>query len=1128
MNYRLVSLLAALALVGSVTASARAAVDYKSQVKPIFAAHCFQCHGALKQKAGLRLDAGQLLLKGGKDGAIVQAGKPGDSLIVKALLGTAPDIDRMPREADPLKPAEIAVIRQWIEEGAHAPDEPVPAGPESHWAFKPPVRSKVPVVKNAEWVRNPIDAFVAAEHERRGLTPRPQADKATLLRRVTLDLIGIPPTQAELHAFLNDPSSDAYEKVVDRLLASPAYGQRWGRHWMDVWRYSDWAGYAKEVRHSQPHIWRWRDWIIDSLNADKPYDQMVREMLAGDEIAPTDPNTVRATGFLVRSWFKFNHNTWMEEVVEHTGKAFLGMTFNCAKCHDHMFDPVSQKEYFEFRAIFEPYDIRTDNVPGVADTNADGLVRVCDANVNAPTHLLIRGDERRVKTDEVLPPAVPAALGGKFQVTKVDLPPAAYYPGLNAEVRKVTLAAATSALAAAEKTLAQNEASVAAAQKAHDAIASGVDVPVASKAPANTFLVDDFASPRTDVWQRGVGDWQYKDGKLIQSAVAGTFQSLRSVANHPRDFTARVTFKTTGGQQYRSVGLSFDVTDAGDEQAVYLSATAAGPAASVFQLKGGKPDYDGQGRIALPIKVNEPYELRVDARARMLNVYVNDQLVLAYRTRSIRHNGKFAIWTYDASAEFIGVRVEPLAADVKLAEKGPTATPAIPPLDPKNRLAAAEKALQAAKEAAGLAKLKLNVARAEKAAVEAKIAADEAKYATPPRADAEKLSLAAGRAERMVAACNAEIPAFEARNAMAKLQAIARTKGATKPSFSALADAASKVALHGAALDAAKAAVDRPSAKYAPITKMYPAASTGRRTALANWITARDNPLAARVAANHIWMRHMGAAIVPTVFDFGLNGKPPTNQPLLDWLATELVDHGWSMKHLHRLIVTSATYRMRSDDGEAGASETVANRKSDPDNVYLWHANVRRMEAEVVRDSVLAVGGSLDCSMGGADIDYEEGLKSPRRSVYFRHAHEKQMTFLTLFDAASPNECYRRDQSVMPQQALALSNSSLSLAQSRKLAARITADTGGDLDPIGSFVTSAFERVLGRSPTMAERQTCDAFVREQSDRLSKRSELEAIGSGDAGPVPPSWDPAQRARENLVHVLINHNDFVTIR
>jgi hypothetical protein len=756
------------------------------------------------------------------------------------------------------------------------------------------------------------------------------------------------------------------------------------------------------------------------------------------------------------------------------------------------------------------------------------LVRVSDANVNTPTYLLIRGDERRVKNDEALPPAVPASLGGKFQVGKVDLPPAAYYTGLNPEVRKSTLAAATAAVAAAEKTLAQNEANLTSARATHDALASGAQVPVTPTVSPKAFLADDFATARPDVWRIGPGEWQYKDGKLVQSAVGGTFQQIRSVANHPRNFTARVTFKSTGGPQYRSVGLSFDVTDAGDEQAVYLSATAAGPIAAIFQLKGGKPDYDGAGRIELPIKVGEPYELRVDARARKLNVYVNDQLVLVYQTRSIRKNGKFAIWTYDASAEFMAARVEPLDANVKLADKGPDATPAIPPLDPKNRLAAAAKAVQAAKEAAELGKLKLDVARATKSAVEAKLAADEAKYATPPRADAVTLALAAGRAERLSTALNAEIPAFEARNALAKLQAIAKTKGATKPSFKALADAASKVALHGATLQAAKAAVDKPSPNYTPIAKVYPAQSTGRRTALANWITSRDNPLAARVAANHIWMRHMGSPIVPTVFDFGLNGKPPTNPALLDWLATELRDHNWSMKHLHRLIATSATYRMRSDDGPAGADQTIANRKSDPDNVYLWHANLRRMEAEVVRDSVLAVGGSLDGAMGGPDIDYEEGLKSPRRSVYFRHAHEKQMTFLKLFDAASPNECYRRDQSVMPQQALAMANSPLSFAQSRKLAGRVTAETGGDINPIGAFVTNAFERVLGRGPTDTERQACDTFLREQSDRLSKRSELEAFTAGDSGPVPPSWDPAQRARENLVHVLLNHNDFVTIR
>src|SRR5213075_3069610 len=194
---------------------------------------------------------------------------------------------------------------------------PARAGEATHWAFAPPVRPPVPEVKNTGWVRNPVDAFVAAEHERRGLTPRPEPPRHVLLRRVYLDLVGLPPTRAELTAFLADTSPDAYEKVVDRLLASPEYGERWGRHWMDVWRYSDWWGLGAEVRNSQKHIWHWRDWIIESLNTDKGYDQMLREMLAADELYPNDLDRLRATGFLARQYFIFNRTAWLDETIEH-------------------------------------------------------------------------------------------------------------------------------------------------------------------------------------------------------------------------------------------------------------------------------------------------------------------------------------------------------------------------------------------------------------------------------------------------------------------------------------------------------------------------------------------------------------------------------------------------------------------------------------------------------------------------------------------------------------------------------------------------------------------------------------------------------------------------------------------
>ena len=281
---------------------------------------------------------------------------------------------------------------------------------------------EVPVVKSRGWVRNPIDAFIAAEHEARGLTPRPEASRPVLLRRLYLDLTGLPPTPEELHAFLDDEVPDAYEKVVDRLLASPRYGERWGRHWMDVWRYSDWAGWGKQVRDSQPHIWHWRDWIVESLNGDKPYDRMVVEMLAADEDCPDDLDALRATGYLARNFKLLSREKWMQDVVDHTVQAFLGVTLGCARCHDHMYDPILQKEYYQVRAIFEPHQVRIDRVPGVLDTAKDGIPRAYDAQLDAKTLLFVRGDDRN-PTGDPLSPGVPESLGGSFEVKPVVAAP---------------------------------------------------------------------------------------------------------------------------------------------------------------------------------------------------------------------------------------------------------------------------------------------------------------------------------------------------------------------------------------------------------------------------------------------------------------------------------------------------------------------------------------------------------------------------------------------------------------------------------------------------------------------------------------------------------------------------------
>jgi hypothetical protein len=291
--------------------------------------------------------------------------------------------------------------------------------------------------------------------------------------------------------------------------------------------------------------------------------------------------------------------------------------------------------------------------------------------------------------------------------------------------------------------------------------------------------------------------------------------------------------------------------------------------------------------------------------------------------------------------------------------------------------------------------------------------------------------------------------------------------------------------------------------------------------AFAKWITDPENPLSARVAVNHIWLRHFGQPLVENIDDFGLRSLEPPLADLLDYLAVELMEHGWSMKHVHRMIVSSNAYR--SSSSARGAAPR--NMELDPDNRNFWRMNPRRLEAEAIRDTLLYVAGSLDFKQGGPDIDHQKGFAVPRRSLYFRHARERQMEFLTLFDLANPNECYRRQESVRPQQAFALVNSSLALAQSRKLASHLMADETTS-DEV-AFITSAFETILSRSPSENELKECREFLTLQARQLADPTKLNPLAnSGDA--VPASTDPVQRARENLILVLFNHNDFVTIR
>ncbi len=693
------------------TPSAAEPVDYLRQVKPLLSARCFACHAALQQKGDLRLDTVKLLREGGSNGPAVVAGNSAQSLLIERVLG-ARKTPRMPptSEGDGLPAKDIALLRAWIDQGAMGPaDEKPEPDPREHWAFRAPVKPPVPGIKDLGPKANPIDAFLGLEMEKRGLKPQPPADKRLLLRRVYLDLIGLPPTALELAAFEADSSPDAYARVVDRLLASKQYGERWGRHWMDVWRYSDWWGLGAEVRNSQKHIWHWRDWIIEALNADKGYDQMVREMLAADELYPNDLDRLRATGFLVRPYFIFNRNSWLDETIEHTSKAFLGLTLNCARCHDHKYDPISQQDYFRFRAFFEPYQVRMDQLPGQLDSTRDGLPRVFDCNLDAVTYRFERGDEKRPLKDRPLSPGLPALLTfAPLKIQPVALPAEAHQPGLRPFVLETLLkqaeqriATARDGVQAARKQLAQVE-----KNPPMEPVVKTEPMPKTGPAlAAKVLLRDDFAGPKPELWETVGGKWRHQGGKLLQEIEGEVRSVLKARTQPPRDFQARFRLAITGGEPWRSVGIAFDLAGT-NEVMVYVSAYAGGPKLQVSYKQGGNVVYPAGGLQNRPVKLKEPLELTLRVRDTLVNVAINGQHALAYRLPLPRREGGLQLITYAATAEFLAFELATLPGDVKLTEASqPAAGPNTAPLtvdQARGALAVAEKALAAATARPGM------------------------------------------------------------------------------------------------------------------------------------------------------------------------------------------------------------------------------------------------------------------------------------------------------------------------------------------------------------------------------------------------------------------------------------------
>jgi len=726
--------------------------------------------------------------------------------------------------------------------------EPFHEADRAHWSFQKVVPPTVPPVKQGNWVRHPLDAFVLAELERNCIEPGPLADKATLLRRATLDLLGIPPSPEEFRAFLADRSSGAFDRVLERLLASPHYGERWARHWLDLARYAESEGFKAD--ETRPNAWRYRDYVIQSLNEDKPYDRFVQEQIAGDELWPDEPNARIATGFNrlypdesnARN-LRQRRQEILNDITDTAGSVFQGLTFGCARCHDHKFDPILQSDYYRLQAFF--------------------------ANTAA-------------KDDVVL------ATSGEIQ----------HYQARMAkwEERTRDIRAEMAAL----------------------------------EAPKRRAIEKDYFDKYPDEIQAA---WNKPEAERTA-------------------FERQMVWKA---KQY---------LDPNSREYVAPSEAVAGG------LKG-----DQKKRWQ---------ELRKQLDA------------------------------------FAGLHPGRLPMGSGMIDLGPEA----------------------------------------------------------PR---------------------------------------------TFLLF--------------------KGAFDRPGDEVLPglLQILYPqpakiappvAGLTRRRTVLAQMLTDPQNPLTARVMVNRVWQYHFGRGIVGTPSDFGLKGDRPTHPQLLDWLTGEFITHGWSLKHLHRLIMNSATYRQSSGHREIAA-------RLDPENKWLWHFPRQRLEGEVIRDSALAVAALLNPRVGGPSIfpELPPGMPAPRggwavteesaernrRSIYVFVRRNTRYPMFDSFDMPDPHEsCARRNVTTSPLQALALLNSPLTLEWARSFAGRVLESAGSDLD---RQIETGFRFAYGRGPDRSERRLVEEFFQTQQAILKERRQ-----AGGKLALPPvlsaEVDPLHAAAlVDFCHMLINANEFV---
>ncbi|MFM7070826.1 MAG: DUF1553 domain-containing protein [Planctomycetota bacterium] len=1077
---------------------------FERKVRPLLIDRCYDCHSADGQEGDLRVDSLAALLKGGERGPAIIPGDPKNSLLIRAV-GHGETLQMPPKQKLPA--ARIAELAEWVRQGAPWPDQPLAtAEPQaaakgrsatplmnftedqrSHWAFRPIEPRSAPQVERRDWLQSPLDAWVLAPLEKAGIGPSTPASRATLLRRLSFNLTGLPPTPEEIAEFSGDANPDALSRVVDRLLASPRHGERYGRHWLDLARYADSNGLDENLAYA--NAFRYRDYVIAAFNRDKPYDRFVQEQLAGDLLPPENAESERdalvATGFLSLGAKMLAEDDpvkmqmdIIDEQIDTLGKCFLGLTLGCARCHDHKYDLVDSHDYYALAGIFKSTRTMVNhNVVAVwqerpiADKETIGLrdklrgeasVKRAEAAkiADAATREIL--DRERLRAADYLREAT-------VRLRRQDLLAAAKpYGDLSDEQRQRIDGLI---LREAENFDRGN------VMKDTASYGSGIGVLV-NRGETPNFAEYDFEIPaagayRVELRYAAEGSRPCRlsiNGRLVLPSVAGQVtgswqpDGQRWFVEGLVDLPAgRVTLRLEQPQFFPHIDKLLLAPAAAEDQSLVAAAASMTP---------------------LDADLLEQWTAFLDKRRRD-EPFINESplgpwIALALRRDpALLKSDKARGWT-----KLLGVETSAISPN-----PGP-ATGAM-----KDHL-----------DLRGLAERYAQLWR-ESAEARRVLEGAQGPFAAPK--NIEQIFNADTR--KQLAALRDEAAAIEkSMPAIPEAMAVADDKPANL-----------RIHFRGSHLTLGDE-VPRRFLRVVP-TQLAPSdaipPSGSGRLELARWMTRPEHPLTPRVIANRIWLWHFGQALVRSPDNFGLLGEKPTHPELLDWLAAELPRRDWSLKALHREIVLSAAYGM-SDAYRETADST------DPENRLLWRVPRRRLSAEEIRDSLLSVSGRLDGRMGGSYLptpnrQYVTSTANVNpaiydltaRSVYVPVVRSALYEVFQAFDFADPSVLAgQRDATTVAPQALFMMNSKLTAEASQSIADQLLALPNAD---DASRVTRLFEVAYARAPRTGERERVASFLSHYA---------EAVGQAGSENADALRRQAWRA---LVRAVLAANEFIYI-